>query len=76
MTPLTKFDEMVSDSDIYTVHSTIQKCRVSKIFFNENNTLIQQGHIKWTKSDSNDIYSYKIFLFQINSVLLNFLFIK
>ncbi len=42
----------------------------------ETNTFIQQGRIKLIKSDSQDIYNItKRFLFQINTVLLNFLVI-
>ncbi len=42
--------------------------------YKQMNTFIQQS-IESIKSDSKDIY-YTIFLFQINAVLLNFLFVK
>ncbi len=52
---------------------TVEKLPFKKI--NEFNTFIQQGCIKMTKSDNEDI-CYKIFIFQINAVVLHFLFIK
>ncbi len=39
---------------LYTI---IQKFVVSKIFFKDINTFIQQGCIKLIKSDSKDIYN-------------------
>ncbi len=43
-----------------TIHTTIQRFRVSNffslLFFKENNTFIQQGCVKWIKSDSKDLY--------------------
>jgi len=52
----------------------IQKCEVSKT---EKKTFIQDGCIKLIKSDSGEIYKCnKRSHFQINAVLLNFLFIK
>ncbi len=46
-------------------------CTISGSFYNKY-------HKKLIKSDSEDIYmvTYKIFLFQINDVILNFLFTK
>ncbi len=41
------------------------------------NTFIQQGCIKVAKSDNEDIYNViKTIIFQINNVVLNFLFVK
>ncbi len=48
----------------------------SKAFLKEIITFIQQGCIKLSKSNSNDIYLTSILFFQINAVLLIFLFIK
>ncbi len=42
-------------------------------FFFCINTFIQQGCVKWIKSDSKDLYCQKIFICLINAVLLNFL---
>ncbi len=50
---------------------------VSKSFWNEINTFIQQEPIQLIKSDDKVIiYCFTHFLFQINAVLLNFEFIK
>jgi len=40
------------------------------------NTFTQQGHTLIGSSDSKDIYNVTKYFFQINAVLLNFLFIK
>ncbi len=50
---------------------------VNKISFQELILVLSQGCTKWIKSDRENIYNVtKRFLFQINAVLLNFLFIK
>ncbi len=43
---------------------------------NTMNTFIQQWCIKMNSIDSKDINCYQIYLFRINTVLLNFLFLK
>ncbi len=53
----------------------MQTFRGSKIL-KEINTFIQKRRIKFIKSDSKDFCVTKKIIFQLNAVLLNFLFIK
>ncbi len=63
---------------IYTVYILYIYIYIYIFFFlNEINTFMQQQCNKLIKGDSKDIYIVtKIFIFQINAVLLNFQFIK
>ncbi len=49
---------------------------VLQVFIFQINKLILCSTNQLTKSESKDMYNSKTFLFQINDVLLNFLFIK
>ncbi len=53
----------------------MQTFRGSKIL-KEINTFIQKRRIKFIKSDSKDFCVTKKYIFQLNAVLLNFLFIE
>ncbi len=49
-------------SMVYSIYTTIQKFGVSKMFcLKEMNTLIQQGCINLTKSDSKDNVTYDLY---------------
>ncbi len=56
------------------MYTTIQKFRVSSVFFKEINTFIQKRCIELVKGDSNEIYNVINIL--KSDVLLNFLSIK
>ncbi len=72
-----RIERMLSSVHPHVTLNTMGHKSTYTTILKESNTFIQQGCIQLIKSDGQDLYNVtKRFLFQINAVLLNILFIK
>ncbi len=75
---LYQFTNSIINVNLY-MYTTVQNFRVGNyfFFFKKLILLFSKDTLNWPKIDSKDIYNVKkLFLFQINAVLSNFLSIK